>query len=72
MAKKQKDWSEELLCSINILLVLYLMKIMNRLILIGNGFDKAHGLATSYQEFIDWYWDTWRSKLAKSVSEIEG
>ena len=48
------------------------MKIMNRLILIGNGFDKAHGLATSYQEFIDWYWDTWRSKLAKSVSEIEG
>ncbi|MBO8479057.1 MAG: hypothetical protein IAB80_09255, partial [Bacteroidetes bacterium] len=26
---------------------------MNRLILIGNGFDKAHGLATSYQEFID-------------------
>lgn len=44
---------------------------MNRLILIGNGFDKAHGLATSYQEFIDWYWDTWRSKLAKSDKKIE-
>lgn len=29
---------------------------MNRLVLIGNGFDLAHGLPTSYQEFIDWYW----------------
>lgn len=44
---------------------------MNRLILIGNGFDKAHGLATSYQEFINWYWDTWRSKLAISDKKIE-
>ena len=30
---------------------------MNRLVLIGNGFDLAHKLPTSYQEFIDWYWD---------------
>ena len=30
---------------------------MNRLVLIGNGFDKAHNLPTSYQEFIDWYWN---------------
>lgn len=30
---------------------------MNRLVLIGNGFDMAHNLPTSYQEFIDWYWD---------------
>ena len=30
---------------------------MNRIVLIGNGFDLAHGLKTSYQEFIDWYWD---------------
>ncbi|MBR4219223.1 MAG: hypothetical protein IKR71_09315 [Bacteroidales bacterium] len=29
---------------------------MNRLILIGNGFDLAHGLKTSYADFIDWYW----------------
>ena len=29
---------------------------MNRLILIGNGFDLAHGLKTSYKDFIDWYW----------------
>lgn len=30
---------------------------MNRLILIGNGFDLAHDLKTSYANFIDWYWD---------------
>lgn len=30
---------------------------MNRLVLIGNGFDLAHGLPTSYQDFINWYWD---------------
>lgn len=28
---------------------------MNRLVLIGNGFDLAHGLKTSYRNFIDWY-----------------
>jgi hypothetical protein len=27
----------------------------NRLVLIGNGFDLAHGLKTSYRNFIDWY-----------------
>lgn len=30
---------------------------MNRIILIGNGFDLAHGLKTRYEDFIDWYWD---------------
>ncbi len=30
---------------------------MNRIILIGNGFDLAHGLKTSYANFIDWYWE---------------
>lgn len=30
---------------------------MNRLVLIGNGFDLAHGLKTSYKDFIDWYWE---------------
>lgn len=29
---------------------------MNRLVLIGNGFDLAHGLKTSYEDFIKWYW----------------
>lgn len=34
---------------------------MNRLVLIGNGFDLAHGLKTSYADFIDWYWEQkWR------------
>ena len=27
--------------------------IMNRIILIGNGFDLAHGLRTSYADFIN-------------------
>ena len=30
---------------------------MNRLVLIGNGFDLAHDLKTSYADFIDWYYD---------------
>ena len=30
---------------------------MNRIILIGNGFDLAHGLPTRYEDFINWYWD---------------
>jgi hypothetical protein len=29
---------------------------MNRIILIGNGFDLAHGLETSYKHFIDYFW----------------
>jgi len=29
---------------------------MNRLVIIGNGFDLAHGLPTSYKNFIDNYW----------------
>ncbi len=28
---------------------------MNRLILIGNGFDLSHGLKTSYCDFLKWY-----------------
>ena len=30
---------------------------MNSVILIGNGFDLAHGLKTSYRDFIDDYWE---------------
>lgn len=37
---------------------------MNRLILIGNGFDIAHGLPTKYSEFINNYWEN-------TISEIE-
>ena len=31
---------------------------MNRLVIIGNGFDLAHGLKTSYKDFISWYLDS--------------
>ncbi len=30
---------------------------MNRIVLIGNGFDLAHGLPTRYEDFINWYWN---------------
>lgn len=30
---------------------------MNRLVLIGNGFDIAHGLETRYSDFIKWFWE---------------
>ncbi len=29
---------------------------MNRLIIIGNGFDLAHNLPTKYSDFLKWYW----------------
>ena len=43
---------------------------MNRLILIGNGFDLAHGLKTSYADFIDWYWTKRVRELWNIVSNI--
>lgn len=33
------------------------MSRINRIILVGNGFDLAHNLKTKYQDFIDWYHD---------------
>lgn len=39
---------------------------MNRIILIGNGFDLAHGLPTSYADFIDYYWEKWGKRLQGS------
>jgi len=30
---------------------------MNRLVIIGNGFDLAHDLKTKYENFIYWYWE---------------
>lgn len=47
---------------------------MNRLVLIGNGFDLAHGLKTSYSDFINWYWAQWGEQLrchAKWMEEDE-
>lgn len=40
---------------------------MNRIILIGNGFDLAHGLETSYKHFIDDYWQNVITTLNNSV-----
>lgn len=34
---------------------------MNRLVIIGNGFDLAHGLPTRYKDFIDNYWSSIKS-----------
>lgn len=36
---------------------------MNRIILIGNGFDLAHSLPTRYEDFINWYWNLWLDRL---------
>lgn len=44
---------------------------MNRIILIGNGFDLAHGLKTSYADFIDWYWKEWGYRLLHGQSKKE-
>ncbi len=44
---------------------------MNRLILIGNGFDLAHGLKTSYANFIEWYWEEWGKRLRMSHNRLE-
>jgi len=44
---------------------------MNRIILIGNGFDLAHGLKTSYADFIDWYWKEWGRLLLNSLNFSE-
>ena len=44
---------------------------MNRIILIGNGFDLAHGLKMSYANFIDWYWNEWGRLLLNSLNFSE-
>ena len=43
---------------------------MNRLVLIGNGFDLAHKLPTSYQDFINWYWDGRFNFLRKKFTAV--
>jgi hypothetical protein len=47
---------------------------MNRLVIIGNGFDLAHGLPTSYKDFIDDYWkrvcDTKGTKILKYDDDL--
>ncbi len=43
---------------------------MNRIVLIGNGFDKAHGLHTGYEDFIYWYWKNRILSLYKEKSNV--
>lgn len=47
------------------------MCIINRIVIIGNGFDLAHNLKTRYEDFINWYWDEWFNKLRISDKSIE-
>lgn len=44
---------------------------MNRLVIIGNGFDLAHGLKTSYADFINWYWEQWGNRLRCHAKKTE-
>ena len=43
---------------------------MNRLVIIGNGFDMAHGLKTSYKDFINWYWDQRVDAFAGNIKKV--
>ena len=43
---------------------------MNRLVIIGNGFDMAHGLKTSYMDFINWYWDRRVDAFVGNTSKV--
>lgn len=44
---------------------------MNRIILIGNGFDLAHKLETSYRHFIDDYWENFIETIGNSRTPFE-
>ena len=43
---------------------------MNRLVLIGNGFDLAHGLKTKYEDFFYWYWWNKTNEFVHNTSNI--
>ena len=38
---------------------------MNKLVIVGNGFDLAHGLPTSYNYFIDDFWKCLKENYEK-------
>ena len=42
---------------------------MNRIIIVGNGFDRAHNLKTGYKEFIDDYWSDFSNKITDKVGK---
>ena len=43
---------------------------MNRLVIIGNGFDMSHGLKTSYVDYINWYWEQRLSALLTENTSV--
>jgi len=43
---------------------------INKLFIIGNGFDLAHGLKTKYSDFIDNFWE-WEKKRIQSVNNFQ-
>lgn len=47
---------------------------MNRLVIVGNGFDLAHGLPTSYKDFINNYWSSlklrYEEQLIKDITYV--
>ena len=43
---------------------------MNRIILIGNGFDLAHNLPTKYEDFINWYWGNIARRFYFNLSNV--
>ncbi|MDR6461941.1 AbiH family protein [Chryseobacterium sediminis] len=44
---------------------------MNRLVIIGNGFDLAHGLPTSYSSFLNWIWKNFNTDIELNlISEL--
>ena len=44
---------------------------MNRIVLIGNGFDLAHGLKTKYEDFINWYWDHLATRFRQNKFPVD-
>lgn len=43
---------------------------MNRVVIIGNGFDLAHSLPTRYEDFINWYWAQWGQRLRSYSGKV--
>ena len=43
---------------------------MNRLVIIGNGFDLAHGLPTSCRDFIDDFWENIKNSNPNELIEF--
>jgi len=44
---------------------------LNRLVIVGNGFDLAHGLKTDYKSFLDWYMSRVFNEFCSNDSYID-